>query len=68
MDRQGKQGRAKRPGAAPIALRQPKARRARKRKAAPPTRWPASSAIVAAMAAPQIMAGPMAFFAPPPFD
>ena len=63
MDRQGKQGRAKRPGAASIAVHQSKPRRAKRRGKLPvaPTRWAASPAVVAAMAAPQIMVGPVAF-------
>jgi hypothetical protein len=69
MDRPGKPSRAKL-SATPPAVRKPRARRAKKRgkPIIVPTRWPASNAIVAAMAAPQIMAGPMAFFAPPPLD
>ena len=60
MTRRTKQDRSSRPEAAPIALRRSKARRAKK--SAPITKWVASPAVSAAMAAPQVMAGPVTFF------
>jgi hypothetical protein len=59
MTRRTKQGRQSRPEAAPVVIRRSKSRRSKK--ATGITKWVASPAVTAAMAAPQVMAGPALF-------
>ena len=60
MTRRTKQGRSRRSESASAVVRRPKIRS--EKKAIAVTKWVASPAITAAMAAPQVMSGPPAFF------